>query len=181
MDKLAAANKINEFLQSVVTNGGLHLEIPHRSRPARADRLGETRNLRRLLRPRLDSAAGSRRRTSPRPRTLGFRNPPPAFGRARKDFFRLQEPAFHPSPGTPHGGQRRRRKSSPDRNPVPLRSHVIARAPHRPPRPPRPNRPPHRKRRRRLQPLRSPLSGRLQTRSHQSSPPHVALKVSLSS
>ena len=25
MDKLAAANKINEFLQSVVTNGGLHL------------------------------------------------------------------------------------------------------------------------------------------------------------
>ena len=29
MDKLAAANRINEFLQSVVTNGGLHLEIPH--------------------------------------------------------------------------------------------------------------------------------------------------------
>ena len=26
MDKLAAANKINEFLQSVVTNGGLHLK-----------------------------------------------------------------------------------------------------------------------------------------------------------
>src|SRR5271155_3677125 len=26
MDKLAAANRINEFLQSVVTNGGLHLK-----------------------------------------------------------------------------------------------------------------------------------------------------------
>src|ERR1022692_2504683 len=26
MDKLAAANKINEFLQAVVTNGGLHLK-----------------------------------------------------------------------------------------------------------------------------------------------------------
>src|SRR3984893_5148750 len=26
MDKLAAANKINEFLQSVVTHGGLHLK-----------------------------------------------------------------------------------------------------------------------------------------------------------
>ena len=118
-DKLAAAKKINEFLQAVVTLGGLRLKyriIVDPPMPENRD-WEKPEILVDFAGPRLRASARPRRRTSSRPRTSRPGNASPAFRRAREDFLRLPESALAAHPGTSHRRHRCRRKSAPTGTP----------------------------------------------------------------
>ena len=134
-DKLAAANKINEFLQTVVTHGGLRLKYRIVVDPP----LPENRD---WEKPEIlvdfagpDSAllldrGGELLRALELLALEMLRLP---SGEHEKMSLRLPESSFAAHPGTTYGSQRCRRESTQDGRSVSVHSHVVAGTPNRPP------------------------------------------------
>ena len=135
-DKIAAANKINEFLRGVVRNGGLRLKYRITVDPP----LPEERD---WERPEIlvefsgpDSPLHARAgwRIAALDRTAGDRDASPAGQRARENLLRLHESARHAASGAAHGCDGCRGEGPQDGSALQICSHVVARAPHRAPR-----------------------------------------------
>ena len=94
MDKLAAANRINEFLKAVVTHGGLHLKYRIVVDPPALSDWEKPEIFVDFSGPDSTLLLDRGGELLARPRIAGLRNSASALRRAREDFFRLQEPAL---------------------------------------------------------------------------------------
>ena len=119
-DKIAAANKINDLLKGIVTNGGLRLKYRITVDPPLAEQRDWERPeiLVEFVGPGLAAAAGAWRRAAALRRIPGARNAPVAGQRAREGLLRLHEPSRHAAGRVAPGRRCGSRKSAQDRSPV---------------------------------------------------------------
>ena len=132
-DKVAAANKINAFLQAVVTHGGLRLKyrivvdppLPENRDWEKPDILVDFAGPDSAM---LLDRGGELLRALELLALEMLRLP---SGEHEKISFDCQGHRAPAHPGTAHGRERRRRKSPQDRSALSVQPDVVARAPHR--------------------------------------------------